>query len=197
MYSLEHKLYISQRAENQRNKEQNVGFVYSLQSFLFPLLFTYSAVSRCVSKQRWLSGGSLAEKNHSAPTSVGIDCSTMTVRQFLVMLIFRSMCFVVRNEMPTFAAESVRAFTTFEHTFFAFAIISRLAKSLGNSIGIKSTRIICEGLLRIWCAPPSISNAHAQGVVHSYRSSGVPFRGRPVLNAIRRAPRFFFCAFAD
>ena len=62
------------------------------------------------------------------------------------------MCFVVRNEMPTFAAESVRAFTTFEHTFFAFAIISRLAKSLGNSIGIKSTRIICEGLLRIWCA---------------------------------------------
>ena len=36
------------------------------------------------------------------------------------------------------------------------------------------------------------SNAHAQGVVHSYGSSGVPFRGRPVLNAIRRAPRFFF-----
>ena len=33
VYSLEHKLYISQHAENQRNKEQNVGFVYSLQSF--------------------------------------------------------------------------------------------------------------------------------------------------------------------
>ena len=176
---MEHKLYISQYAENQRNKEQNVGFVYSLQSFLFPLLFTYSAVSRCVSKQRWLSGGSLAEKNHSAPTSVGIDCCTMTVRQFLVMLIFRSMCFVVRNEMPTFAAESVRAFTTFEHTFFAFAIISRLAKSLGNSIGIKSTRIICEGLLRIWCAPPSISNAHAQGVVHSYEGPGFRSEAAP------------------
>ena len=88
MYSLEHKPYISQHAENQRNKEENVGFVYSLQSFLFPLLFTYSAVSRCVSKQRWLSGGSLAEKNHSAPTTAGIDCSTMTVRQFLVMLHF-------------------------------------------------------------------------------------------------------------
>ena len=42
VYSLKHKLYISQYAENQRNKEQNVGFVYSLQSFLFPLLFTYS-----------------------------------------------------------------------------------------------------------------------------------------------------------
>ena len=103
----------------------------------------------------------------------------MTVRQFLVMLIFRSMCFVVRNEMPTFAAESVRAFTTFEHTFFAFAIISRLAKSLGNSIGIKSTRIICEGLLRIWCAPPSISNAHAQGVVHSYEGPGFHSEAAP------------------
>ena len=33
VYSLEYKLYISQRAENQRNKERNVGFVYSLQSF--------------------------------------------------------------------------------------------------------------------------------------------------------------------
>ena len=39
---------------------------------------------------------------------------------------------------------------------------------------------------------PSISDAHAQGVVHSYDGTGVPFRGRPVLNAIRRAPRFFF-----
>ena len=29
--------------------------------------------------------------------------------------------------------------------YFAFAIISRLAKSLGNSVWIKSTKIICEG----------------------------------------------------
>ena len=28
--------------ENQRNEGLNVGFVYSLYSFLFPLLFTYS-----------------------------------------------------------------------------------------------------------------------------------------------------------
>ena len=33
VYSSEHKLYISQYAENQRNKERNVGFMYSLQSF--------------------------------------------------------------------------------------------------------------------------------------------------------------------
>ena len=42
MYSLRLKLYISQRTENQRNVGLNVGFVYSLHSFLFPLLFTYS-----------------------------------------------------------------------------------------------------------------------------------------------------------
>ena len=41
MYSLKHKLYISQLTENQRNAGLNVGFVYSLYSFLFPLLFTY------------------------------------------------------------------------------------------------------------------------------------------------------------
>ena len=162
---------------------------------MFPLLFTYSAVSRCVSKKRWLSGGSLAEKNHSAPTFVGIDCCTMTVRQFLVMLIFRSMCFVVRNEMPTFAAESVRAFTTFEHTFFAFAIISRLAKSLGNSIGITSTTIICERCLVYIYGPCfiPISDAHAISVMQSYGMTGVPFRGRPVLNASKNCVTLFLC----
>ena len=41
MYSLKHKLYISQRTENQWDAGLNVGFVYSLYSFLFPLLFTY------------------------------------------------------------------------------------------------------------------------------------------------------------
>ena len=44
MYSLKHKLYISQRAENQRNVGLNAGFVYSLYSFLFPLLFMYIGV---------------------------------------------------------------------------------------------------------------------------------------------------------
>ena len=38
MYSLEHKLYISQLTENQRDAWLNVGFVYSLYSFLFPLI---------------------------------------------------------------------------------------------------------------------------------------------------------------
>ena len=42
MYSLEGKLYITQRAENQRDVGFNVGFVYSLYSFFAPLLFTYS-----------------------------------------------------------------------------------------------------------------------------------------------------------
>ena len=42
MYSLKRKLYISQLTENQRNAEQNVGFVYSLYSFLFSLFITYS-----------------------------------------------------------------------------------------------------------------------------------------------------------
>ena len=42
MYSLRLKLYISQLTENQCNAGFNVGFVYSLYSFLFPLLFTYS-----------------------------------------------------------------------------------------------------------------------------------------------------------
>ena len=46
MQGLEHKLYIPYRTENQRNVGLNVGFVYSLQSFLFPLLFTYSVESR-------------------------------------------------------------------------------------------------------------------------------------------------------
>ena len=47
--------------------------------------------------------------------------------------------------------------------YFAFAIISRLAKSLGNSVWIKSTKIICEGLPRMWLRPElSISNAHAK-----------------------------------
>ena len=41
MYSLKHKLYISQLTENQRDVGLNVGFVYSLYSFLFPLLFMY------------------------------------------------------------------------------------------------------------------------------------------------------------
>ena len=41
MYSLKHKLYISQLTENQRDVELNVGFVYSLYSFFFPLLFMY------------------------------------------------------------------------------------------------------------------------------------------------------------
>ena len=42
MYSLRLKLYILQRTENQHNVGLNVGFVYSLHSFLFPRLFTYS-----------------------------------------------------------------------------------------------------------------------------------------------------------
>ena len=41
MYSFKHKLYIPQLTENQRDAGLNVGFVYSLYSFLFPLLFTY------------------------------------------------------------------------------------------------------------------------------------------------------------
>ena len=41
MYSLKHKLYISQLTENQRDIGLNVGSVYSLYSFLFPLLFMY------------------------------------------------------------------------------------------------------------------------------------------------------------
>ena len=41
MYSLKHKLYISQLTGNQRNAGLNVGFVYSLYSFFFPLLFMY------------------------------------------------------------------------------------------------------------------------------------------------------------
>ena len=41
MYSLEHKLYISQLTENQCNAGLNVGFMYSLYSFFFPLLFMY------------------------------------------------------------------------------------------------------------------------------------------------------------
>ena len=40
MYSLKHKLYISQRAINQQNGRLNVGFVYSLHSFFVSLLFT-------------------------------------------------------------------------------------------------------------------------------------------------------------
>ena len=41
MYSLKHKLYISQLTENQRDVGLNVGFVYSLYSFFFLLLFMY------------------------------------------------------------------------------------------------------------------------------------------------------------
>ena len=52
MYSLKHKLYISQLTENQRDAESNVGFVYSLYSFLFPLLFMYidplAELNQCV-----------------------------------------------------------------------------------------------------------------------------------------------------
>ena len=74
--------------------------------------------------------------------------------------------------------------------YFAFASISRLAKSLGNSVWIKSTKIICEGLPVCGCALNSrLAMLTPSGVVHSYESSGVQFRGRPVLNAIRRAPR--------
>ena len=41
MYSLKHKLYISQRTENQWNAGLNVEFVYSLYSFFLSLLFVY------------------------------------------------------------------------------------------------------------------------------------------------------------
>ena len=44
MYSLCLKLYISQLTENQHDAGLNVGFVYSLYSFLFPLLFMYIGV---------------------------------------------------------------------------------------------------------------------------------------------------------
>ena len=44
MYSLEGKLYITQRAENQRDVGLNVGFVYSLYSFFATLLFVYRGV---------------------------------------------------------------------------------------------------------------------------------------------------------
>ena len=83
---------------------------------------------------------------------------------------------------------------------YAFAIISRLAKSLGNSIGITSTTIICERCLVYIYGPCfiPISDAHAISVMQSYGMTGVPFRGRPVLNAIRRAPRLsFILRFAD
>ena len=46
MYSLERKLYITQRAENQRDVGLNVGFVYSLYSFFATLLFVYSVESK-------------------------------------------------------------------------------------------------------------------------------------------------------
>ena len=43
MYSLEHKLYISQLTENQRDVGLNVGFVYSLYSFFVsPFIYVYS-----------------------------------------------------------------------------------------------------------------------------------------------------------
>ena len=45
MYSLERKLCISQHADNQRDAEFNVGFVYSLQSFFVsPFIYVYSNV---------------------------------------------------------------------------------------------------------------------------------------------------------
>ena len=45
MYSLKHKLYISQRAENQQNARLNVGFVYSLYSFFVsPLIYVWCKV---------------------------------------------------------------------------------------------------------------------------------------------------------
>ena len=46
MYSLKHKLYISQLTENQRDAGLNVGFVYSLYSFFATLLFVYSIESK-------------------------------------------------------------------------------------------------------------------------------------------------------
>ena len=129
------------------------------------------------------------------PRPWGLIAARWRCVNFLWCFIFRSMCFVVRNEMPTFAAESVRAFTTFEHTFFAFAIISRLAKSLGNSIGITSTTIICERCLVYIYGPCfiPISDAHAISVMQSYGMTGVPFRGRPVLNASKNCVTLFLC----
>ena len=102
-------------------------------------------------------------------------------------------------EMPTFTPERRSAPSLHFDFYFAFAIISRLAKSLGNSVGIKSTKIICEGLPVCGCALKSrLAMLTPSGVVHSYEISGVQFRGRPVLNAIRRAPRLsFILRFAD
>ena len=42
MYSLKHKLYISQLTENQHDAGLNVGFVYSLYSFFVsPFIYVY------------------------------------------------------------------------------------------------------------------------------------------------------------
>ena len=62
----------------------------------------------------------------------------------------------------------------------AFAIISRLAKSLGNSIGIKSTTIICDRWLVYYEIPfIPISDAHAIGVMQSYGMTGVHSEAAP------------------
>ena len=74
----------------------------------------------------------------------------------------------------------------------AFAIISRLAKSLGNSIWNKKhennmwqvARIVASGFLRQRCT------RYRRGAF--LEDSGAPFRGRPVLNAIRGITPFLY-----
>lgn len=84
---------------------------------------------------------------------------------------------------------------------YAFAIISRLAKSLGNSIWNKKHEKYVTG--DSYSYPWNLEKRCTRNRRGAFlEDSGVPIRGHPVLNAIRMASRFSYVllytiAFAD
>ena len=73
MYSLKRKLYISQLTENQRDAGLNVGFVYSLYSFLFsPFIYVYTSVNgqRSKGKRQQAKGNGQEAKGNGQQSMV-------------------------------------------------------------------------------------------------------------------------------